>query len=145
MIEDLGQRGRLVEAGELTHRYPVCWRCGTELIYRLVDEWFIRCDEVRQPMIDAARKVEWTPPQYGKRMEDWLRNMGDWCISRKRYWGLPLPFYFCDDGHMTVVSSQDDLLERADLRYREPDRAAPAVDRRRGHRLRRVRWRRPTA
>ena len=104
VIEDLGQRGRLVEAGELTHRYPVCWRCGTELIYRLVDEWFIRCDEVRQPMIDAARKVEWTPPQYGKRMEDWLRNMGDWCISRKRYWGLPLPFYFCDDGHMTVVS-----------------------------------------
>ena len=113
VIEDLGQRGRLVEAGELTHRYPVCWRCGTELIYRLVDEWFIRCDEVRQPMIEAARKVEWTPPQYGKRMEDWLRNMGDWCISRKRYWGLPLPFYFCDDGHMTVVSSQDDLLERA--------------------------------
>ncbi len=113
VIEDLGQRGRLVEAGELTHRYPVCWRCGTELIYRLVDEWFIRCDEVRQPMIEAARKVEWTPPQYGKRMEDWLRNMGDWCISRKRYWGLPLPFYFCEDGHMTVVSSQDDLLERA--------------------------------
>ena len=113
VIEDLGQRGRLVEAGELTHRYPVCWRCGTELIYRLVDEWFIRCDEVRQPMIDAARQVEWTPPQYGKRMEDWLRNMGDWCISRKRYWGLPLPFYFCDDGHMTVVSSKDDLFERA--------------------------------
>ena len=91
----------------------MCWRCGTELIYRLVDEWFIRCEEIRQPMIDAARGVEWTPPQYGKRMEDWLVNMGDWCISRKRYWGLPLPFYFCDDGHMTVIESKEDLLARA--------------------------------
>jgi isoleucyl-tRNA synthetase len=113
IVEDLGQRGRLLLAAEITHRYPVCWRCGTELIYRLVDEWFIRCDDVRQPMIEAARGVEWTPPQYGKRMEDWLRNMGDWCISRKRYWGLPLPFYFCEDGHMTVISSRDDLMQRA--------------------------------
>jgi isoleucyl-tRNA synthetase len=113
IIDDLGQRARLVADGEITHRYPVCWRCGTELIYRLVDEWFIRCEEIRQPMIEAARGVEWTPRQYGKRMEDWLVNMGDWCISRKRYWGLPLPFYFCDEGHMTVIESKDELLERA--------------------------------
>ncbi len=113
IVDDLGQRARLVADGEITHRYPVCWRCGTELIYRLVDEWFIRCEEIRQPMIEAARGVEWTPPQYGKRMEDWLVNMGDWCISRKRYWGLPLPFYFCDDGHMTVIESKEDLLARA--------------------------------
>ena len=113
IVDDLGQRGRLVADGEITHRYPVCWRCGTELIYRLVDEWFIGCDEMRQPMIDAAGGVEWTPPQYGKRMEDWLRNMGDWCISRKRYWGLPLPFYFCEDGHLTVVGSKAELCERA--------------------------------
>ncbi len=139
IVDDLGQRGRLVDDGEITHRYPVCWRCGTELIYRLVDEWFIRCDEVRQPMIDAARGVEWTPPQYGKRMEDWLRNMGDWCISRKRYWGLPLPFYFCEDGHLTVVGSKAELCERAVRGHREARRAAPAVDRRRRDPLRRVR------
>jgi isoleucyl-tRNA synthetase len=113
IIWDLGERGWLLREETIQHRYPHCWRCGTELIFRLVDEWFISCDEIRQPMIEAARGVEWTPPQYGKRMEDWLRNMGDWCISRKRYWGLPLPFWFCPDGHMTVISSEEDMRERA--------------------------------
>ena len=83
-----------------------------------MDEWFIGCDEIREPMIEAARKVEWTPPQYGGRMEDWLRNMGDWCISRKRYWGLPLPFYFCESGHLTVVGSKDDLAGAGRARHR---------------------------
>jgi isoleucyl-tRNA synthetase len=113
IVDDLGRRGRLVAQQEITHRYPVCWRCGQELIFRLVDEWFIACDQLREPMTEAARTVEWTPPQYGKRMEDWLRNMGDWCISRRRYWGLPLPFWYCEDGHLTQVSSQQELRELA--------------------------------
>ena len=64
-------------------------------------------------MIEANREVEWTPDFYGKRMEDWLRNMGDWCISRKRYWGLPLPFYRAPSGKVTVVGSVAELRERA--------------------------------
>ena len=62
-------------------------------MFRVDDEWFIRADEVRQPMLDAAATVNWTPDYAGARMADWLRNMGDWNISRRRYWGLPLPFY----------------------------------------------------
>src|SRR5829696_2027204 len=113
IIGDLGERGRLLEAGEIVHRYPVCWRCHTPLIFRIVDEWFISCDEIRQPMLDANSTVEWTPEFYGKRMDDWLRNMEDWNISRKRYFGLPLPFYPCECGRLNVIGSRAELEERA--------------------------------
>jgi len=111
---DLGERGRLIDAGELTHRYPVCWRCGTELVFRLVDEWFISSDELRPRLLAANETVEWTPAFYSKRMDDWLRNMGDWCISRRRYFGLPLPFYPCEGcGKLNVIGSEAELRERA--------------------------------
>ena len=86
---------------------------STPLVFRVVDDWFIAADEVRQPMLDANATVEWTPDFYSKRMDDWLRNMGDWNISRKRYFGLPLPFYPCSCGHLTVVGSRAELEERA--------------------------------
>jgi isoleucyl-tRNA synthetase len=113
VVDDLRGRGLIVEAGTLVHRYPTCWRCGTPLVYRIVDDWFIAADEVRQPMLDANATVEWTPDFYSKRMDDWLRNMDDWNISRKRYFGLPLPFYPCSCGHLTVVGSRAELEERA--------------------------------
>jgi isoleucyl-tRNA synthetase len=109
----LRDRGFLVERGTIVHRYPTCWRCGTPLVFRVVDDWFISAEEVRQPMLDANATVEWTPNFYSKRMDDWLRNMGDWNISRKRYFGLPLPLYPCDCGHLNVIGSKAELEERA--------------------------------
>ena len=113
VIAALRERGLLVEAGRITHRYPICWRCRTPLVFRVVDDWFIGVDEVREQLLDENQTVEWTPPQYGKRMDDWLRNMGDWNISRKRYFGLPLPFYPCPCGHLNVIGSRAELEERA--------------------------------
>ena len=113
VIDALRERGLLVEAGTIVHRYPICWRCKTPLVFRVVDDWFISADEIRQPMLDANATVEWTPPQYKKRMDDWLRNMGDWNISRKRYFGLPLPFYPCECGHLNVIGSRAELEARA--------------------------------
>jgi isoleucyl-tRNA synthetase len=110
---DLRDRGLLLEAGVYEHRYPHCWRCDTPLIFRVVDDWFIRVDEIRGPLIEANATVEWIPSFYEKRMEDWLRNMGDWNISRKRYFGLPLPFYPCDCGKVNVVGSRKELEQRA--------------------------------
>ena len=113
IIEDLRTRELLAEAATIHHRYPECWRCHTPLIFRLADDWYISVDEIRQPMRDANATVEWTPDYMGKRMDDWLVNMGDWNISRRRYYGLPLPFYPCSCGHVTVVGSRAELAELA--------------------------------
>ncbi len=114
IVVDLGERRKLISAGEIEHRYPFCWRCHTPLIFRIADDWFIAVDELRPKLLEANATVKWTPEYFGKRMDDWLRNMGDWNISRRRYFGLPLPIYPCDDcGHLTVVGSKAELTELA--------------------------------
>jgi isoleucyl-tRNA synthetase len=113
IVGRLAEKGFLIEAGVYLHRYPHCWRCDTPLIWRVTDDWLIAVDELRQPLLDANATVEWTPSYMGKRMDDWLRNMGDWNISRRRYYGLPLPIYECECGHVTVVGSRAELGERA--------------------------------
>ena len=110
---ELGERGRLVAAEQIVHRYPHCWRCDTPLIFRITDDWFIAVDGLRPALLEANATVEWTPAYMGKRMDDWLRNMGDWNISRRRYYGLPLPIYECACGHVTLVGSKAELAERA--------------------------------
>jgi isoleucyl-tRNA synthetase len=113
IIGRLGETGFLVDAGLYTHAYPHCWRCDTPLIFRIADDWFIAVDEVRPKLLEENAKVEWVPEYMGKRMDDWLRNMGDWNISRRRYYGLPLPLYPCACGHLNVIGSKAELTERA--------------------------------
>jgi isoleucyl-tRNA synthetase len=110
VIAALGERGLLYERQAHRHRYPTCWRCGEELLFRLVDEWFIRADELRPRALAANADVRWHPEYIRHRMSDWLTNMADWCISRKLYWGLPLPFYPCPAcRRLTVVASRAEL------------------------------------
>ncbi|HET8969135.1 MAG TPA: class I tRNA ligase family protein, partial [Gaiellaceae bacterium] len=113
IVGRLAEQGFLLEAGTYLHRYPHCWRCDTPLIWRVTDDWLIAVEGLRQQLLDANATVEWTPAYMGKRMDDWLRNMGDWNISRRRYYGLPLPFYPCTCGHLTVIGSKAELAERA--------------------------------
>ncbi len=113
IIGNLGERGLLLEAGLYEHRYPHCWRCDTPLIFRIADDWLISVVDLRKQLLDANATVEWTPEYMGKRMDDWLHNMGDWNISRRRYYGLPLPFYPCSCGHLNVIGSRAELEARA--------------------------------
>lgn len=114
IFEDLKRKNVYYRVEKYRHRYPVCWRCGTELVFRLVSEWFISMDELRPKLMDATRKMNWIPPFGEAREIDWLRNMGDWMISKKRYWGLALPIWKCDDcGKFEVIASEVELKERA--------------------------------
>ena len=113
---DLDTKGLLVARDQYLHHYPVCWRCGTQLVFRLVDEWFIAMDPLRGPISNVTRRIAWLPPGIGleERELDWLRNMGDWMISKKRYYGLALPIWTCADcAAWEVIGSRDELRQRA--------------------------------
>jgi isoleucyl-tRNA synthetase len=113
VLEDLDQTRHVYKIVPYKHRYPHCWRCGEELVFRSVDEWYVKCDEIRSQLIKENKKVKWFP-EYGKlRQEDWFKNMGDWLISRKRYWGLPLPIWECSCGHIEVFGSLGELKKQA--------------------------------
>ena len=113
------------------HRYPACWRCKAELVWKVADEWYIAMDvpansqqstvnskdvrTLRERMISVAKQIKWIPGFGLERELDWLKNMHDWLISKKnRYWGLALPIYECDVCKtFEIVASREDLNKRA--------------------------------
>lgn len=129
IVEYLAKNGFLFKVEDYTHRYPTCWRCKTELVWRVVDEWYIAMDRpspaepdsagvpsktYREQMIEVAKKINWLPKWGLDRELDWLKNMHDWLISKKRYWGLALPIWECSKcGNFEVIGSIEELKERA--------------------------------
>ena len=114
VFSELEKTNKLYKIEPHEHSYPVCWRCKSEVIFRLVPAWYIRTQEIKPKLIEASSQVKWEPESNGKRMNDWLNNMGDWNISRKRYYGMPLPFYPCEDcGNVAVIGSKAELKEKA--------------------------------
>jgi len=114
VVNRLKEDNKLYYAHKYTHSYPYCWRCKTDLVYKLISTWYISVDELRPKLLKAIEDVTFQPEYGRKRMADWLNNMGDWNISRSRFYGLPLPFYVCPDcGKVTIVGSLDELSKMA--------------------------------
>jgi isoleucyl-tRNA synthetase len=114
IVRSLRVKGLYYKLERYAHRYPVCWRCDTELVFRLVDEWFISMDELRPLMMEVTKQIKWVPEFGLDRELDWLRNMRDWMISKKRYYGLALPIYKCSAcSHVEVIGGKEELRERA--------------------------------
>ena len=98
VIELLKQRGALVGEGKLSHSYPHCWRCHNPVIFRATEQWFIELDHdsMRQRALAEIAKVKWTPAWGEQRIHDMVAERPDWCISRQRFWGVPLIIFYCD-------------------------------------------------
>ncbi len=115
ILDSLKQKGLLLEIERYPHNYPHCWRCKTELLFRLVDEWFINMSW-RDEIMRVVEEVTFLPESInGKARElDWLKNMGDWMISKKRFWGLALPIWVDEvTGEFEVIGSREELKARA--------------------------------
>ena len=126
IFKKLEEKNVIFKIEDYTHRYPTCWRCKTELVWRVVDEWYIAMDRkskvksqksektLRQQMMEVTKEIKWLPKFGLDRELDWLKNMHDWLISKKRYWGLALPIWECSKcGNFEVIGSNAELKEKA--------------------------------
>ena len=129
VIEDLRGRGLLLAALPFTHNYPFCWRCDTPLLYYARATWFIRMTAVRDELVKNNRAVNWMPDNIKEgRMGNFLENVVDWGLSRERYWGTPLPIWVCEEGHIHVIGSRQELREMATTPVGDIELHRPYVD-----------------
>ena len=112
IISDLKERGFLLYSEQYPHVYPHCWRSGDELVFRMVDEWYINMDW-RDRIKKVVDQINWIPDWGRDREHEWLDNMGDWMISKKRFWGLALPIWEFEDDTFLVVGSKEELKDLA--------------------------------
>lgn len=138
ILDVMEEKGFAFKIEKYTHRYPACWRCKAELVWKVTDEWYISMDQpsrkastgkrtLREQMKENAKKINWIPEFGLKRELDWLDNMHDWLISKKnRYWGLALPIWECTKcGNFDVIGGKEELKEKAVSGWDKMDGRSP--------------------
>ena len=129
IIELLRETNRLFHFEKITHSYPLCWRCKSPLVYRLSNQWFFTIDKIKDKMLKGNKKVNWLPEFAGERMENWVADATDWCVSQQRYWGVPIPIWTCGDcGKKKVIGSKAELEKEMTNKVKLDDLHKHVVD-----------------
>ncbi|MFA5084526.1 MAG: isoleucine--tRNA ligase, partial [Candidatus Paceibacterota bacterium] len=112
-IKELEEKGALIGSAKVEHEYATCWRCHNPVVFRAIEQWFLKIEDLIPELLKSNEKVNWVPKWGKEAFDNWIGSLKDNSITRQRFWGTPVPIWLCPNGHVEVIGSIDELKKKA--------------------------------